>query len=332
MRDNTKPVELKNSEAKSLPLIGNAPITRAHHWSHSLTACGLGVFGVLTVIAVGIRTGNHLLTLALAVGFLLILAGALFWIYGRKEVGSRATLGAALLSGAIVSFSILGFQMATEAQRQRIAEREALQLSLTMQPDLSGVALSGRDLSQFLLHGKRLTKAVMEHTNFQAADLSCGQMDGAKLDGANLKGANLTGARFRHAQVWDTDLRNSDLYNANFQYADLSSARFDDDSHLSYTDFRKAILDGATFAGAYVGGIDEDDFEGPADLRGASLVGADFSHADLSGALLKGALADQSTKWPSGFNPAKAGVISTSPDKESQFVAVEPYSRPARDC
>jgi len=272
------------------------------------------------------------LTASLVIASILTLAGALFWTYGRKEVGSRATLGAALLSGAVVSFSVLGLQIATEAQRQRIADREALQLTLSLQQDLSGVGLSGRDLSRFFLHGKQFRNAMMEETNLQLADLGCGRVDGANLDDANLRGANLADAQLQHAEAWGTDFRGTDLYNTNLQYAVLIKARFNSNSHLSYTDFRNAALDGASFGDAYVGGLDEGDFEGPADLRGASVVGTDFSHADLSGALLKGALADRSTKWPPGFNPIKAGVILTQISKETAFAASEPYARPKRNC
>jgi hypothetical protein len=48
-----------------------------------------------------------------------------------------------------------------------------------------------------------------------------------------------------------------------------------------------------------------------ADLRGADLRGADLRGADLEGARLAGASADRTTRWPSGFDPAAAGVLQS---------------------
>lgn len=45
-----------------------------------------------------------------------------------------------------------------------------------------------------------------------------------------------------------------------------------------------------------------------ADLNNANLCGADLSGANLTRANLVAARYDDATKWPSGFDPAKAGA------------------------
>jgi uncharacterized protein YjbI with pentapeptide repeats len=67
-----------------------------------------------------------------------------------------------------------------DAACERAAERQNLQLSLTMQADLRGIALADRDLRGFLLAGKDLTGADLQGANLAGADLqdSEGQVRG----------------------------------------------------------------------------------------------------------------------------------------------------------
>ena len=46
-----------------------------------------------------------------------------------------------------------------------------------------------------------------------------------------------------------------------------------------------------------------------ANLEGANLEGANLWRANLFKANLSGAIADQDTQWPDGFDPVAAGVI-----------------------
>ncbi|MEC9425070.1 MAG: pentapeptide repeat-containing protein, partial [Actinomycetota bacterium] len=70
---------------------------------------------------------------------------------------------------------------------------------------------------------------------------------------------------------------------------DLSSADFDGDPSLYGTALR-----GVDLSGRHLGRMD---------LRGANLATAVLEGTDLSQALV-----DDNTRWPEGFDPAKAGV------------------------
>jgi hypothetical protein len=107
------------------------------------------------------------------VGALLFLIGGIFWSVEFSEAGSKSNLGASLLGGAIVALAVLQLQVAQETQRQRlfeqqetdrrrIADRQALQLALGQQRDLSNQDLRGFNLSGFWLRGKKLTRANLQ--------------------------------------------------------------------------------------------------------------------------------------------------------------------------
>jgi hypothetical protein len=110
------------------------------------------------------------------------------------------------------------------------------------------------------------------------------------LSGLDLRGARLSGAFVPVGSSYD--FRSGDLRRADLRGTDLRGARFDS------VDFGSAYLDGA-------------------DLRGADLDDADFyvnptssgsTSGGLKSATLRGALADTSTSWPSGFDWRAEGV------------------------
>ena len=68
-----------------------------------------------------------------------------------------------------------------------------------------------------------------------------------------------------------------------------------------YTIEPGAILWGADLTGANLR---------DAKLNMARLSGANLSGADLSGTDLRGAVADEDTIWPEGFDPEAAGVFT----------------------
>ena len=215
-------------------------------------------------------------TLLVVAGCLLVVPGILLWWPARHDPSSRSDLGAALLTGAVVSFAVFALQLVFDARlrdledRQRAAqearderlrlqgERASLQLTIGLQPNLTGIDLQDRDLRAFYLSRKRLRDAVLNRADLREANLSLADLRGAELNEARLQGANLDGA-------------------------DLTSAR------LGVANLRDASLVGATLANA--------------DLSGATLAGADFSGADLSttsfgDASLEGVKYDARTKWP----------------------------------
>lgn len=94
-----------------------------------------------------------------------------------------------------------------------------------------------------------------------------------------LPGANMDGGSFVH-----TNLKGANLIGASMRGADLTGINFND-----------ALLDGADLSNAKLP---------DADLRRTS-----FKDADLSGADLTGALYDDTTVWPAGFDPVAAGAV-----------------------
>ena len=87
-------------------------------------------------------------------------------------------------------------------------------------------------------------------------------------------------AEFNNVDLSGRDLRNVDLSNADLEQANLTGA------DLSWT--------------------------GLSGGRGwrPSLYGANLAGADLSGTDLRGAVADEDTIWPEGFDPEAAGVFT----------------------
>jgi energy-coupling factor transporter ATP-binding protein EcfA2 len=104
------------------------------------------------------------------------------------------------------------------------------------------------------------------------------------LERSNLSGVSLKGATLQGATLVDSDLSRSDLTNANLNDTLMVGAHLED-AHLKQTKFRGA------------------------DLSNAFLHGTDLSEADLTNAKLTGAKYNNSTKFPSGFNPDGAGMV-----------------------
>lgn len=122
------------------------------------------------------------------------------------------------------------------------------------------------------------------------------------LAGANLRRAELVVADLAYAE-----LDGADLTDANFYWA-----------LLYHTDFTNCICVRACFRGA---NVEDTNFNG-ADLSGADfspcdmgrftrLGGANLSTANLQDARLTDALYDQTTLFPSGFDPREHGMVTT---------------------
>jgi uncharacterized protein YjbI with pentapeptide repeats len=218
---------------------------------------------------------------------LTVVPGVWLWWPSRRDVDQRSSLGAALLTGAVVSFAVFAVQLVFDArlrdideqrqadqegraeQQRRQADRAALQLTVGLQPDLTGIDLSKRNLAGFYLSRKTLTDAVLNGANLRGANLSRADLGGAELNGAHLEGAQLDGA------------------------------------NLS-----EAILGAANLAGAILVRANLTD----AELGGAVLTGADLREANLRGASIGGAIYDSATQWPSSApqQPCAAGTTCTA--------------------
>jgi Pentapeptide repeats (8 copies) len=168
-------------------------------------------------------------------GLLLVVVfiGAVLVWRGRAEAGSRSTLGATLLGGVLVALVVFVLQFTTEGYRQRVLDRQSIQLTVASRQNLSHYPLSNQDLSGMYMRGKILRGADLTRTDLSGADLSHSDLSGAILLEARLDGADLTRAHLRKSILSYT------IVNGNLERADLQGA------YLCGTDLTGAFLDGA---------------------------------------------------------------------------------------
>ncbi|WP_433270659.1 pentapeptide repeat-containing protein [Actinosynnema sp. CS-041913] len=139
--------------------------------------------------------------------------------------------------------------------------------------DLSGLDLSGAEV-------KDQSQASSEGDRvYKAAD----------LQRVNLRGADLRGASFFMALMSGADLRDTDLRGARLK-----------EVHLVGVDFRGADLRGADLVSDYSGFF-----------LGLTGRPEKFKDSGIKTARFSGARADESTKWPEGFDWRAAGVKMT---------------------
>ena len=128
--------------------------------------------------------------------------------------------------------------------------------------------------------------------------------DRLDLHSVDLRRANLFGAHLERAELRDAHLEGALLLGVHLEEANLSSA------HLE-----GAMLPAARLEGAFLG---DTHLEGAglhqAYLNRAVLAGAYLEGATLRGTRLAGALADENTVWPAGFDWRAAGVIVAGED------------------
>ncbi len=136
-------------------------------------------------------------------------------------------------------------------------------------PDLRGAFLSEANLNSVDFHD-----ALLDNINLKEAVLDWANLEGASMRSADLKEATFNGARMMGA----------DFSDANMKEVTLSGQLL-----------RKTVFNGTN--------LKEADLSA-ADLREADLRGADLSEADLTKAKLQGALIDQYTLLPPGFDPS----------------------------
>ncbi len=131
---------------------------------------------------------------ALCAATALVVIGFVLWLSGSTHGDKTTQLGAGLISGAVISYSVAllnwANQQSTDRARSADQARDAasrLQLALGLRDDLTGVDLRGRDLAGFFLGGKTLVGASLAK-----ADLSEVDLVGAKLLEADLSRADST--------------------------------------------------------------------------------------------------------------------------------------------
>jgi uncharacterized protein YjbI with pentapeptide repeats len=154
--------------------------------------------------------------------------------------------------------------------------------------DLRGAALQNTNLSHVSSDDRHrewgplptATDAQFRGADLADADLSGANLTGADLTGANLQRATLVGANLQRATLALTDLRDADLRHVNME-----------DACVAGCDLTSANLMSADLTGI--------------DLLNWVCYGEGWSRQnDLTGAVY-----DQHTRWPSGFDPVKAGAV-----------------------
>lgn len=170
--------------------------------------------------------------------------------------------------------------------------------------DLSETCLAGINLS-----GAHLVQVNLRSTNLEQADLT-----EATLDGADFYSAFLFGTTFTRASLVDVDFTNAKVSRATGSGAILRGAKFDNTqllvSDLGGADLSEASFDGVDATGttlvraqldhATLGAVR---FVG-VNLCGANLATVTFTEPDRSAAALAYAHWDDTTQWPTGFQPA----------------------------
>jgi uncharacterized protein YjbI with pentapeptide repeats len=170
-----------------------------------------------------------------------------------RSIGATVVL---LLVGAAPAW---GWQRA-DYERLRLEEPKAKTEEAPPPPecegcDLSGVHLTGQDLSKASFRGVIFSGARLVGTDLSKSDLREASLAGAKLIGADLtradlRGADLTGAVLIGADVSRSDLRGADLRGAKLigtdvVRANLQGAKLDSDGLADATLCQTTLPDGS---------------------------------------------------------------------------------------
>lgn len=123
-----------------------------------------------------------------------------------------------------------------------------------------------------------LRYAVMSGLEGEGAILEGSNLDGADLSGADLYWAYAQGASFEGACLRGASLRGANLRDCNLRGADLRDADLSPSNVASRTE----------------------------------LLGANLADADSTGANLSNAEYDEDTRFPSGFDPQRHGMVKVS--------------------
>lgn len=159
------------------------------------------------------------------------------------------------------------------------------------------IANAERKLADAVRRQKSLLEAPVTPP-ITAAALRAGLVEAKQLNGLSMKGADLSDAHIIYKEFRGADFAEANLKGSSLQGCDLREATF------TGTDLTEAVFYAADLRGA--------------DLSNAKVNGANFTQARLEGANMRAqslktadlrATYDQSTLWPAGFDPVKAGAV-----------------------
>lgn len=170
--------------------------------------------------------------------------------------------------------------------------------------DASDVSFKNADFTGAALYIRK-----SEKLNFTGAKFAQAKIDG--LGNSITAGADFTGASFyggySSTQSQNLNLSGQQLDNSNFEGNDLTGSDFTD-ARLKNANFTGTILKGVNFKNADLTGAR---FNGAQHSKPTDLSGADLSTAKIDNALWNGAQYDCSTKFPQGFDPGNALMITS---------------------
>ena len=155
--------------------------------------------------------------------------------------------------------------------------------------DLKFVDLAHADLQDASFDGARLAYADLRSANLKDAVLNA-----TNLHGADLRDADLQGTAMEMVALFGVDLRGANLRGARLGCQDCNRV-----TSLLYSNLKGADLRGAHFGNSFIYAIFDE-----ADLRGADLAVALGQPMSL-----RGALYDDSTRWPERIDPREWEMV-----------------------
>ena len=191
--------------------------------------------------------------------------------------------------------------------------------------NMTGVRLDGADLSGAYVQGVIARDASFAGANMRDAALPGGSLAGASFRGTDLRATNLCWAHLEDANLFEVNLAGAQLFEAklagvNMKDADLTGAK------LESAELSGARLPGALLTNAVLHS---------ANCRGADLTGADMRRCDLRGtvlvgatlvnAQLEGAVYDDSTVFPDGYETDGSGMVFLGPAADLSRISLENF-------
>ncbi len=236
-----------------------------------------------------------------------------------------ADLRRAVLRGAMLSDADLRSANLTQADLRRttltgatVARANFSRANLLENVNAHGITGESVEFTLAQMSGAQLSRAQLAKSNFFLADLRDAFLWRAALPGASFILADLAGANFTQANLTGADLSQASARGAVFDRARLGGAKLVcaqlyeallTEADLTGADLQSAQLRGATLRGAR---LVRAQF-GDASLEDADLRGADLSEAvGLSRGQLVEAVLDDTTIFPSAFEPLKAAILAES--------------------
>jgi uncharacterized protein YjbI with pentapeptide repeats len=273
--------------------------------------------------------GSAVLTLLLVEAELLAVRMRPYWT--ARYHGENAILRTAPLAGFnLREVNLRWADLSTADLRGTVLAGANLWAAKLVGAHLTGTDLTGADLERADLTDTNLARAKLAQANLEGATYNFGTVwpagfqprkRGAVLDlsdgnfrGASLRGADLRGAEPFRADFTDADLTGAKLGGAHYSENTRWPRGFDPWDHGASLQMDGGEYRGVRWRGVNLRGADLEDAEfSGADLRQANLSYTYLAHtwfdnARLDGVNLTGAVYDEQTAWPDGFNPEAHGA------------------------